>query len=97
MQSKFLKGLVGIPSFLNHFNVGFIFQQTPHAMADERVPIHNQATNPGPTKRAADELPILQKYSWGPEKFSSGDVARREIVPINSIRCVRLFYKPGMH
>ena len=69
MQSQFLEGLVGIPGFLDHFNVGFILEQSPHAVTDERVPIHNQATNLGSPKGAADELLILQSTPGGQRKF----------------------------
>jgi hypothetical protein len=34
MQPKLLQGFIGIPSFLDHFNIWFIFQKSAHAMAD---------------------------------------------------------------
>src|SRR6476661_6201270 len=68
MFPKFLQGVVGVPGFLNDFNVRFVFQKPPHAVPDKRVPVDNQATNFRSAKGAANEL-ILHNHSWGPEKI----------------------------
>jgi hypothetical protein len=92
MFPKFLQGVVGIPGFLNHFNVRFVFEKPPHAVPDKRVLVDNQATNFRSAKGAANEL-ILHNHSWGQRKFTNGDAARQESSRSIQLRCVRLFYK----
>src|ERR1043166_539820 len=78
MQSKFLQHIISVFRFFTYFDVRFVFEKTPHAVAHERVAVDNQATNFWSAKGAADELILQEPLLGARENSTNGGRARRE-------------------